>query len=483
MRTRRTAPPAGRAAAHATAMSVRLWVRDSTRSMGISPRTLTLGAGAALLAATAGSVAIATALPRLGPESVPSPVLAQLRHTMAGLVWAVAGAATVLFQLVTPRRSHLADLLQLLPVPRVVTAVTGAVPPLVLALVLTATVTGPAVVLLADASGSPVVFVVLAALLLVTGLLPLLALVFAVVVLALQGMRVPQHHALTGAAVTGLAVALSPSLLELSRLDAGWLPHRALAGAAAGSVLGWVLLVVWCVGALAVFLAGAARLPEEPAARPSRFLTGFGVPGGQSAARAWFELVVLVRAPQYAAAVLFTSVAVVAFLGLWWVTRYEYLSLLVSVVFVPYFLACVQSYGHTRPTHWITTHLLARPLAWVVPKAAVTLALATLLTLPGVAAAAGTGLLPWEGAPAVVAQALPAWAAAMVAGVVVPYNAEQPLSVGLSIATASALYAATVWLGRQADVGGALTALAGGALLFGCYVAVARAVRTAPQHV
>lgn len=478
------APRAGPATAHAVATSVRLWMRDCTRSMEVSPRTFAAAMIVLVAAAAGGSLALASAMPTLEPGAVPPHILIQLSNTAAGLLWAAAAASVVLFQIFTPVRTRLADLLRLLPVPRLVVTVTGMAPPLILAWVLTAAVSSPLVVMLADASGERLGIVTAAALILVAGLMPLMALLFAGTRVALQRLRLPPHHAISGAAMVGLAVALAPQIVEFAGVG-WWMPSRALANAAGGDIVAWLILGAWCSGGIGVAVGGAAVLPETLPSGPSRIFARLGVPSGELPARAWYELVSLIRAPQYAAAVLFTSIAVASTLIVWVTTHYRFMPLLSMYIFVPYFLASVQSFGHTRPTHWIGTHLLASPLTWVGPKAAVTLIVSCLLTLPGAVTAVAVDLVPWSAVSIVFVHALPAWAAAMVAGVTIPYNAEQPLSVGVSVATASILYGGVTWLASY--LAGAATPLswtmAGSALLVGCYLAAARAARPPIQSV
>lgn len=490
-----TLPQTGRGAGPATGTGLRtlgwiavtsgrLWVRDTTRSLGISPRVLALLGGLAFAVLAGGSLLLASVLPAL-PDDVAPEALAQTRELSAALLWTVAGLVTTVLLLFAPRRTALSDVLTLLPVSRTVTAVAGQLPVLAVAVLVVAPLSAPTVVMLAEASRGGLGFVIPAALLLAAGLMPAVTLLFQAVVPALQRLRVPPHHALVGGGVAGMAASVTPPALELGGARVGWLPHHALAAGAEGSPAALTLLVLWSAAGVAVFTLVVGRLPRDPSAAPSRLLARFGVPPGRPAALAWYELVSLVRAPQYAAVVVFTAVVLGALLAGWWATGSAFLPLLAAPALLPFFFASLQSYGHTRGTHWLGAHLLARPAPWVVPKALVCLGLAIVLAAPAAALAAAAGLLAWADLPLLLVQAVPAWAAAMLAGLVLPYSTEQPLSVGLSVGLAGLCYAGGLWgIGRLLPDAPPLASLLGlTCLLAAGYLLVAATTRPELRHV
>ncbi|WP_127501874.1 hypothetical protein [Actinoplanes solisilvae] len=466
------------------AVAGRLWVRDTTRSLGVSRATVALFGLAAFAVMVAGSLLLTTVLPALPTKDLSPEGLARIRTLAASLVWALGSLVTIFFQMLAPRRTSLSNVLGLLPVSRRLTAVAMQLPILGVSFVAVASLAAPTVTMLADASRGGLAAAIPAALLLVLGQLPLTVLLFNFVVPQVQRLRVPQHHALAAGGFTGVAVAVAAPALELRGDGTAWLPHRLLAAAADGGIASGGHLLLWCVFGLTLFVLLVGRLPADPDPAPSRLFAGYRVPGSRPAAQAWYELVMLVRAPQYLAVVVFTGTVFAAVLVAWLATRSSFLPALAVPLLLPFFMAAVQSYGHTRATHWLSMHLLARPAAWARPKATVCLAVAALLALPGAGLAASSQLIGWAEVPLLFVQALPAWSAAMVAGLLVPYSTEQPLSVGLSVGLAGIVYLGGLWtVGRLLPEMAVLGQVGLAALCLSAYFLMARLTRPQIAHV
>ncbi|MDQ7907433.1 hypothetical protein RB614_23220 [Phytohabitans sp. ZYX-F-186] len=465
------------------AVAGRLWVRDTTRSLGVSRTTVALFGLAALAVMVAGSLILTTVMPALPTRDLPPDELARIRALAASLVWTLGSLVTIFFQMLAPRRTALSNVLGLLPVSRTLTAVATQLPMLGVSLVAVASLAAPTVTMLADASRGGLAVAIPAALLLVLGQIPLTALLFNLVVPLVQRLRVPQHHALAAGGFTGVAIAVAAPVLELGGNGSAWLPHRVLAAAADGGAISGGSLLLWSASGLTLFVLLVGRLPADPDPAPSRLFVGYRVPRIRPMAQAWYELVMLARAPQYLAVVVFTGAVFAAVLGAWLATRSSFLPVLAVPLLLPFFIGAVQSYGHTRATHWLSMHLLARPAAWAWPKATVCLAVAALLALPGAVLAASTQLIGWTEVPLLFVQALPAWSAAMVAGLLIPYSTEQPLSVGLSVGLAGIIYLGGLWtVGQLIPQAAVLGQVGMAAVCMSAYFLMARLTRPQISH-
>lgn len=466
------------------AVAGRLWVRDTTRSLNVSRATVALFGLTALAVLVAGSLVLTTVMPALPTQNLPPEELAQIRALAASLVWTLTSLVAIFFQMLAPRRTSLTNVLGLLPVSPTLTAVATQLPVLGVSLVAVASLAAPTVTMLADASRGGLAMAIPATLLLVLGQLPLTVLLFNLVVPLVQRLRVPQHHALAAGGLTGVAIAVAAPVLELGGNGRAWLPHRLLAAAAHGDAISVGSLLLWCALGLTLFVLLVGRLPADPDPAPSRLFVGYRVPRGRPMAQVWYELVTLARAPQYLAVVVFTGTVFAIALAAWLTTRSPFLPMLAVPLLLPFFIGAVQSYGHTRATHWLSMHLLARPAAWAWPKATVCLVVAALLALPGAVLAASSQLIGWAEVPLLFVQALPAWSAAMVAGLLIPYSTEQPLSVGLSVGLAGIIYVGGLWtVGRLLPEAAVLGQVGMAAVCVSLYFLMARLTRPQISHV
>ncbi|MGL4744673.1 MAG: hypothetical protein ACRCXL_09860 [Dermatophilaceae bacterium] len=464
-----------------TLVCAKLWLRDTTRSLGLGPvtvRVLLVVVGTLVGA----GFCVATAItPSVDPQGLPAEAAADLRETTASLVWTVAVVTAAIFLMISPRRTALADLLILLPVSRTAAAVSTQLLVLIAAALTTVLCSGPLLKQIVAVSGPEAGWALIAGALMVGGALPATWAVFNVAVFSLQAVRVPQHYALAASGLVCAVGGVTPTALKFTGAHLAWSPNGLSASVFGGSQLPLVFLAVWCAAGVTTFVLLAGRLPADPVVAPSRMFESFGVPNGKRAVAVWFEVVVLARAPQYAATVVFTLMLMLGLIATWTVNGSVVLGVVLSFSFAPLYLASVQSFGHTRPTHWISAYLTARHASWAWPKALACLSLSVALSASAGVPAAVVGVLRWTELAVLGVQLLPMWAVALVVGVIVPYNTEQPLSIGLSAGLAGATATGTVLALQQAapttPAGESMVTLGATAVFLGAYVLLARRVR------
>ncbi|GAA3754620.1 hypothetical protein GCM10022402_36640 [Salinactinospora qingdaonensis] len=459
------------------------WRRELAGTFGISQRAVTVIGLALLGLLGAVSAFISGVIPAFDEIS---PAAARRVHLVAlASVTLVAAASAVMFQVLAPRRTSLTVIAQLLPVSRFVTRVGAQLPMVALSVLTTLAMTSPSLKM--TLTGGTHLLAGLAAVgALVVTVHAVAIPLFNTAVWALRRARLPLHHGLGIAGAVVLAGAFAAVWHDLAApaptSNVWWvLPHRT-AAEALSSLPAAAVLAVWTVMALGAGAWAMSVLPEERVDRPSRLLARLPWPSGQAAARVWYELLVLVRAPQYAVAILFAFVGVVAATVLYGATGTEVVRLAASGLFLVFFFAGMQSVGLTLPSHWIGEVLLARPAAWAWPKALACLLAATVAALAALAVAFTTGLLVPATSVSLLLLVLPAWAAAMLAGALVPYSHEQPLSVGLTAVTTTIVYAAATWAAGEVVPSAWLSALVTTAVLLAAYVGVARRMTKRPRH-
>lgn len=415
------------------------------------------------------------------------------------LVTLCATATVVLVLVVAPERTALDSALRLLPV-RASARCAGLVLPLLLvAGLLAVAAAGPAVLVGARAitQTSGALVLTLAALMLHLGHTTLVAATVYLVVKALAArvLRLRLSHAHVVAAIGTGAVSLlatagallpapgaaTPPALRLLVATArtATAPHH---GAAV--VVGWLALSVLLTCALsALLLAAAAQAGGGPSSEVVPVARRVPWPRHRFAALAWVEVLSLLRSSSVLAVLTLLAVAP---LGLAVAARAAPPLATVSALVGPALLVgcsliALHAYGLTRHHHWLYRSTTARAVVWAAPKWSATAAV-WLVVLAVVAAGLALGLdVPVAGMTASAPSLLVAFAAAHLAGLLLPVSEEQPLSAAVTGLGASLLGGAGIYaLGKLAAVvpwaGAPAVALGLASALFAAYRATARAL-------
>lgn len=435
---------------------LRTWRREIAAVFGARERTVLLGCVALFICAILVGALLASFFGALPGDSgvVPGPVrFGLLRMVFAGTVLSSALLMTV-FCLLSPQRTALAVLIELLPVPRTA-AVAGLNLPLIgLSFLLTLMFSVPGFVMviqLLESAGVIVLGMVLFALLIALIQVMVFSLFMVICEIGRRFLWLPSQYALTVAAVLscGTVVALSvhdlwptPELLrgQTTSWWHVWTPSGSFALILANaadlvnlSIAPMAAAVGWASVAIILFLLTGHVLRTEQVSPSIRLLVGMRAPRIRIVAQAWFEALTLIRTPQFSIMTVLVVVATVV-VAVWAPGQSNPIlfdALTGALVMSP-MVVCMQSVGLTMRTHWLSRHLLATPTSWALPKALGTLTASGVVSALAMLILWAFGLIGIDQVPAMGAGALSAWGAALLGGTLIPYSEAQPLSAGLT---------------------------------------------------
>ncbi|MCD2499478.1 hypothetical protein [Microbacterium nymphoidis] len=432
-----------------------LWVRDVARVTHTSTRQVFAGVIVSAVLATA----LGAMLALIAAGQIVSDVPAELRTSMlrsslgGGVITAAAIAVAVGAS--APPRTALQNLMDLLPVGRAQARLGQMLPSFAVSVAYTVALsTSGALVLVrlnphpAASAASLTLYALLlvTALVLSTGMMTLLH-------SAACALRLPHQYGIAIAGVLTLGAAMGatvPDIFATQPADgSAWgpldlLPHRAFARFAdAFAPIDGALPVLWIAAAAALMWAASRTTVAASASRRPSFPRGTRPPMATAFwAHAWAESLIAVRSPQFLTVAVLAPVAMA---GLWAVAAHPVVAMLApslsgAVVVLPFMLA-LYAVGRTATFSWIArasgasvrAHLGARALAYIVVP--------TLLAAPLALIAVSTGLLPLANLGTTALRCLLATLAALLAGALVPYSEQQPLS-----ATAGGFVLAVIYL-------------------------------------
>jgi hypothetical protein len=447
-------------------VTVILWIREVARVLHTTRRHVALGIVASTVLAGALGAMLAIVAASQVTADIPHELRATiLRTSFSGSVLS-AGAIAVALSLSAPQRTALQNLLDLLPISRGAARLGQLLPILIVGFVYSVALSSTGLVVISRAAlttaeaavGMTACFILIAvALLLAVSLFSLLQSATALI-------RLPAQY---GAAVAGLltlGTVLSLTVPDIfasapagpgQNLPADLFPHRAFAGAVASpSVLGWTLVIAWIVAAVAS--AWAAAVGYRPEAKPHRYRL---LRGTRPLARTpfwgdlWMESLIAIRNQQYVLVVCIIPVAI----GAVWMASLDSSTAIVatslagSLTVLPFMLA-LYAVGRTARFQWIATMATARRRLHVTPKAVTYFGVALVLAVPTAMAFVALGLLPPDALGSTMLRWVVATFVALVAGTLVPYSEQQPLSAtagGFILAVTYLLVSlGTGWLGQ-----------------------------------
>ncbi|MFK4789237.1 hypothetical protein [Microbacterium sp. ZW T5_56] len=432
-----------------------LWIRDVARVTHSSTRQVIVGVViSGVLAAALGAMLALIAAGQVVSEVPPELRTSMLRSSFGGGT-ITAAAIAVAVGASAPPRTALQNLMDLLPVGRAQARLGQLLPTFAISLAYTAALSTSGGLVLVRLNPEPAARAAAVGLYLVM-LITTLVLCTALMTLlhsAASALRLPHQYGIAIAGTLTLGAAMAAAIPDIfatqpsdrtAREPMDLLPHRAFAGFADGFVpIDAVLPVLWILAAGALMWAASrTRVAAASSKRPT-------LPRGTRPAaltpfwgHLWAESLIAMRSPQFLTV---TLLAPVAMAGLWAAARHPVVAMLApslsaAVVVLPFMLA-LYAVGRTAAFGWIArtagagagAHLGARLIAYTVVPA--------LLAVPLAIIATAAGLLPPENIGATALRCLLATVAALVAGSLVPYSEQQPLS-----ATAGGFVLAVMYL-------------------------------------
>lgn len=442
--------------------STRLWQRELASTFGVRERPLTAGLAAFGVVILAFSLFLAWVLAEFLSSVVPTATYSTDQRALLRLVFAGLMLGTTVYFLVLcatlPPRDRLATVLSLLPVRRR-HAQMGVLLPVFVVGTCTAFVFGlpafPMIVKLVDVHGFNPASVAAFAAAIALVALGVPGLFFTLRDLCMRAVRLPPAYSLGIAATATLLVMLTAVGMDLIPArsvqdESAWslfLPARAI-----GEVLqpasseplrlitAWLALALWFVLAAALMTRALLRSTQQedrPFAAPTIRLPRRG---SARMAALMFEIVVLTRLPQFVVTAMVLVLACVA-------TPLVYAQPIAQaaagqVAALPVVMAAAigaYSFGATRRSHWVGATVL-RPRTWLWAKPVATLAVSAALSTPYLLLMGLAGL-PADRFVDIVTLGVSMWASAVVAGVLVPFVVDQPLSATITSATTIALWA------------------------------------------
>lgn len=477
-------------------VSATLWLRELSSVLKLrEPQVIALSVGTLGVA-----VAIGTLLGLASSAQIAHDLPAELRAVLlrtafAGAVITAAAVGAVLCSSLPPRTA-LRHLLDLLPVSRL-TAVLGQLFPVGL-------VTFGFVAVL---SGTPLAIqwrlqrdpwtgaLDTAGFFLLLAVLVLLAIAVYFVVETVVGRHLPPQYAAALAMIATIGAALFIAGPDLVAVDASaqdprrFAPHLLAATAlSTGGPAYWLGLLLWAGVAIGLLAIAGLAGRKNCSTNSVKWLTATRPRRGAWWTRAWAECLVAVRAPQFVVALLLLPFGFALAI---WLSRVpplaEVARALAQLLLAVPFAHALYAAGRTYRFRWLADHLSALPSGWAWPKLVVYLTIGAVLALPLAGATMALGLLAPSDLGSALAQALTFGAVCLLAGTLIPYSEEQPLSMTTAgfLAAVLSLSAGLLvgWLRQSVPAAPAeLPWLAVLLVTLGCFVASARAQgRVAPR--
>jgi hypothetical protein len=477
-----------------------LWVRDVARVTHTSTRRVFVGVlVSAVLAAALGAMLALIAAGQIVSDVPPELRTSMLRSSFGGGT-ITATAIAVAVGASAPPRTALQNLMDLLPVGRAQARLGQLLPTFAVSLAYTVALsTSGALVLVRlnpDPAGSTAALTLYAlllvtALVLSTGMMTLLH-------SAACALRLPHQYgvAIAGVLTLGMAMAASvPDVFATQPADRSrWepldlLPHRAFARFGDGfAPLDSALPVLWItIAAALMWVASRTTVTTSSTRRPS-------LPRGTRPplptpfwAHVWTDSLIAVRSPQFLTV---TLLAPVAMAGLWAAAAHPVVAMLTpslsaAIVVLPFMLA-LYAVGRTAAFSWIARAAGASTRAHLWARLVASTLVPALLAVPLAVIALSAGLLPVENLGTTALRCLLATVAALLAGALVPYSEQQPLSAtagGFVLAVMYLLVSLGItWVSTDvlpgAEVGLTIAAVA---MFVGAYAMVAERTRGADE--
>lgn len=447
-----------------------LWVRELAVVFGVKRRALMFALGAFAVAMLVFSVFLAWTLASFF-SSVTDATPAADQRTLLRLVFAGLMLGSTVYFLVLcaslPSRDRLSTVLSLLPVEPWRGAVAVQLPAVIVGAAV-AVVFGlptlPMILKLVDPQrfSLPGIVAFLATILLAAVLVP--ALFFVIRDVCVRKLRLPVPYALAVAVVTVLVTVLSFSAADLvprATMAPGEVatllaPTRALSEVLQPAssepirlVVSGAALVTWFTGAFALaYLAVRTSRPIEArtVAPPT---VRIRPRGGRSSALVTFEMVMVMRLPQFVVTVLVVVLCAAALPIVY--AQPDFRLAVDQLASLPVIMACAigaYSFGATRRHHWVAS-LTTKTGTWCWPKMAATIVLSASLAVPYLVVASIAGI-PAERIVDYATLGLGMWAAAALAGILVPFAQDQSLSATVTSASTVAIWAMSTFALRWA---------------------------------
>ncbi|KGJ81778.1 hypothetical protein GY21_01505 [Cryobacterium roopkundense] len=447
--------------AQISAVTLKLWTRELASIFHTTERRVRASVLCVAAAAAAFGLLLAVASAAQLTQNIPEVLRLNIVRTAFGSAILIPAIVTTILCVTMPARTSLQTLLDLLPVARRVSRAGQVGPSFVLGLGFSAVLCSTTIAVVAKLYPDPL-HIALALALLVAVIVIVQGLSMGIFTLIASGLRrygrLPQQYsaAVAGCSVIALGVAaIAADLLTFRPAVVGeftaadLLLHRAAAGvltdpAAPGP---WLVMLAWASLSAAILTASFSVYRQEQGTDAIRLFRGSRPRHTPASAAIWLEELLSVRNPQAIMTVVILVPAVFALHLMAAVPPLRDLAhtLALSAPVFPFFLA-VYAVGRTLRVHWLGVHLIARPLWWVSPKIVAYAVGGTVLGSLVFAVEVLIGLAEPSSAAQVGARAVLALGAALLAGTVVPYSDEQPLSMTVSGFLAAFIYLVIVSL-------------------------------------
>lgn len=437
--------------------TVKLWTREVASLFRVSQRKLTLiTIGGTVLACVFGLVLGFATASQLS-SAIPLELRKNILFTAFGNAVLTTTLVSAILCVTMPARTALQTLLEMLPISRRLAMAGQLAPLLCLGFVLSGALSTVALVLVAKMYGDPVrvsVAAVALAVLVLVVQLTAVSLFTIVSGLLRRFLGLPQQYSATLAAGAVIALGILSMIGDVFALGpireeaVSWrmmLPNRIAANTVANPDVAAIIGVsVWAIIAAVLTLASAALHGQGDGPSTIRLFTRTRPFHGPFGASVWADVLVAVRSPQAVTTVLalIDAIAVVQCMVANPLLHDIARPLATSVPVMPFYLS-VYAVGRTLRTHWVGIHLLARRSWWIFPKFVGYLALSSAISIPAIGAELALQLVAVGDLPAILSRALLAFSAALLAGTLVPYTDEQPLSIAIAGFSAAIIYIGT----------------------------------------
>lgn len=381
---------------------------------------------------------------------------------------------TALFSILGPSRNSLATVLEMLPVSRWAVFAGLQMPVLALSYILAFSLCIPSLAALwrtgvdgwAAAVASILLMVFLASVQLVV-----LALFQTLGFAYRAWLRLPRYYALTFAGVSCFIISallvwtdilpLPESMADTVEGPRNFAMHRvwgrALAPLWTGAPTPWqdlVTGVIWLVIPLGLMFLVARLDIDNQADVTLRLFANAPLPRNRLLAAAHTDGMQLLRSHQFTVLVFLLAIGLGGVVALSGHREFGFLAaaLAPSLAVAPCIVG-MQSYGLTSRTHWVQRHLTGRTTAWVAPKLIACAMISMVIGAVFVGSLVAAGLLTADHWARLIPDAVLAWAAGMIGGVLVPFSREQPLASGATGFTVFLIYGASSsaarWTGTE----------------------------------
>lgn len=461
------------AAATVARTTLTAWTRETAGQLRLSVTTIR----AFTLTAVATAMAFGTILALLVGSAEGTQ---QITLTPGLLSFMLAGPfltmvfLTALFSILGPSRNSLATLLEMLPVSRRAVFAGLQMPVLALSFILAFGLCIPSLAALwrtsVDGWAAAVASILFVAFLASAQLL-VLAMFQTLGYVYRRWLKLPRYYALTFAGVSCFIIStllvwtdvlpLPESMADTVEGPRNFAMHRlwgrALAPLWTGAPAPWqdlVMGVIWLAVPLGLMFLVARVDIDNHADVTLRLFANAPLPRNRLLAAAYIDGIQLLRSHQFTVLVFLLAIGLGGIVALSTHPEFEFLAAAVapSLAVAPCMVG-MQSYGLTSRTHWVQRHLIGRATSWVAPKLIACAMISLVIGAVFVGSLVAAGLLTADHWARLIPDAVLAWAAGMIGGVLVPFSREQPLASGATGFTVFLIYGASSsasrWTGTQ----------------------------------